>query len=87
MRHPAERPDYHIVDSPIVQPSSPLSFRQQSVEELNRLSRESRRVEIEMEDRGRGRERGKEKRAELEVEGVEITPRIVRVGTDGWGAG
>ena len=87
MRHPAERPDYHIVDSPIVQPSSPLSFRQQSVEELNRLSRESRRVEIEMEDRGRGRERGKEKRAELEVEGVEVTPRIVRVGTDGWGAG
>ena len=78
LRHPAERPGYHIVEPPIVQPTSP--FRQQSVEELNRLSRESRRVEIEMEDRGRDHKR----RAELDVDGVEVTPRIVRVATDGW---
>lgn len=78
LMHPAERPDYHIVEPPVVQPASP--FRQQSVEELNRLSRESRRVEIEMEDRGRDGKR----RAELDVHGVEVTPRIVRVATDGW---
>ena len=78
LRHPAERPDYHILTPPLVQPASP--FRQQSVEELNQLSRESRRVEIEMEDRGRDTKR----RAELDVDGVEVTPRIVRVATDGW---
>ena len=78
LRHPAERADYHIMDSPSLHPAP--AFRQQSVEELNQLSRESRRVEIEMEDRGREPKR----RAELDVEGVQVTPRIVRVGTDGW---
>lgn len=62
-------------------PPEAVGFRQQSVEELNRLSRESRRVEIEMEDRGRETKR----RVELDGDEVEVTPKIVRVGTDGWG--
>ncbi|KAL8791849.1 MAG: hypothetical protein Q9195_005585 [Heterodermia aff. obscurata] len=83
LRHPAERPDYHFPDDPQQSPRL-APFRQQSVEELNRLSRESRRVEIEMDVRGRKREGAGSSRAELDVQGVEITPRIVRVGTDGW---
>ncbi len=78
-RHPAERASYHIVDPPVPQVAS--YFTPQSVEELNRLSRESRRAEIELEDRGRDKKR----RADAEIDGVEFTPRINRVATDGWG--
>ena len=78
-RHPAERASYHIVDPPVPQVAS--YFTPQTVEELNRLSRESRRAEIELEDRGRDRKR----RADPELDGVEFTPRINRVATDGWG--
>lgn len=78
-RHPAERASYHIVDPPV--PPVASYFTPQSVEELNRLSRESRRAEIELEDRGRDKKR----RADAEIDGVEFTPRINRVATDGWG--
>lgn len=78
-RHPAERANYHIVDPPA--PQVAPYFAPQSVEELNRLSRESRRAEIELEDRGRDNKR----RADVELDGVEFTPRINRVATDGWG--
>lgn len=61
-------------------------YRMETDEEQDRrrrsASRESRRVEIEMETRGKDK-RDLERREELE--GVEITPRIVRVETDGWG--
>lgn len=78
-RHPAERASYHIVDPPV--PQVATYFTPQTVEELNRLSRESRRAEIELEDRGRDKKR----RADVELDGVEFTPRINRVATDGWG--
>jgi len=78
-RHPAERASYHIVDPPVPQVAS--YYTPQSVEELNRLSRESRRMEIELEDRGRDKKR----RADVKIDGVEFTPRINRVVTDGWG--
>ena len=61
-------------------------YRMETDEEQDRrrrsASRESRRVEIEMETRGKDK-RDIDRREELE--GVEITPRIVRVETDGWG--
>ena len=77
LRHPAERANYHIVDAP----SPQLQYTPQMVEEVNRLSRESRRAEIELEDRSWNTKR----RADVEIDGVEFTPRINRVTTDGWG--
>ncbi|KAL8825982.1 MAG: hypothetical protein Q9191_004079 [Dirinaria sp. TL-2023a] len=78
LRHPAERANYHIVDPPSPQQ---LQYTPQMVEEVNRLSRESRRAEIELEDRSWNTKR----RADVEIDGVEFTPRINRVATDGWG--
>ena len=77
--HPAERANYHIVDPPV--PQVTPHYTPQTVEELNRLSRESRRTEIELEDRGRDKKR----RADVKIDDVEFTPRINRVATDGWG--
>ena len=77
-RHPAERPDYHIVEPPV--PKIVTHYTPQTVEEINRLSRESRQKEIELEDRGRDKKR----RPNVEIDGVEFTPRIQRVTTDGW---
>lgn len=60
-------------------------YRMETEEEQDRrrrsASRESRRVEIEMETRGKDK-RDIERREELE--GIEISPRIMRVETDGW---
>ena len=78
-RHPAERADYHIVDPPV--PQTTAHYTPQTVEEVNRLSRETRRTEIELEDRWRDKKR----RADVEIDGVEFTPRINRVATEGWG--
>lgn len=52
LRHPAERANYQLVDPPV--PQLGMQYTPQMVEEVNRLSRESRRVEIELEDRPRG---------------------------------
>lgn len=57
-------------------------YRMETEEEQERrrrsASRESRRAEIEMS--GRVKPGGK-----AEIEGVEVSPRIARVETDGWG--
>ena len=49
---------------------------EEAEEIIRRASRESRRAEIEMENRPSSRQ---------ELEGVEVSPRIKRVDTDGWG--
>ena len=79
LRHPAERADYHIVDPRV--PPTAIQYTPQMVEDINRLSRESRRMEIEMDDRGRDKRR----RADVEIDGVEFAPRIARVESEEWG--
>ena len=49
---------------------------EEAEEIIRRNSRESRRTEIELQDRPSSRQ---------ELEGVEVSPRIKRVETDGWG--
>ena len=78
-RHPAERADYHRVHPTV--PQTTAHYTPQTVVEVNRLSRETRRTEIELEDR----RRDKKRRADVEIDGVEFTPRINRVTTEGWG--
>lgn len=83
-----ERPQYRVIESSPVQDLSKLMdpARRGNTGRLGRqrsTSRESRRAEIELE-RGTGkREERREGRAELE--GVKVSPRIMRVETDGWG--
>ncbi|KAL8955166.1 MAG: hypothetical protein Q9193_006875, partial [Seirophora villosa] len=48
-------------------------------------SRESRRAEIELERGTRHGVSGERARAAAELEGVRVSPRIMRVETDGWG--
>ncbi|KAL8762880.1 MAG: hypothetical protein Q9184_001176 [Pyrenodesmia sp. 2 TL-2023] len=85
------RPQYRVVDAPadasrLLSPS-PKKNRDRRGGEVRRqrsTSRESRRAEIELERAGGRNGQGRETwRAELE--GVKVSPRIMRVETDGWG--
>ncbi|KAI4195756.1 MAG: hypothetical protein LQ350_006997 [Teloschistes chrysophthalmus] len=88
-----ERPQYRVIESSPVQDLSKLMdpARRGDAAAVGRLgrqrstSRESRRAEIELE-RGRGKGKGGERReGRAELEGVKVSPRIMRVETDGWG--
>ncbi|KAI4248849.1 MAG: hypothetical protein L6R40_000861 [Gallowayella cf. fulva] len=95
-----DRPQYRVVDAPPVPPPTtsggaerhhrnredrsrlmaPPGRKKEKKEAVGRqrsTSRESRRAEIELE---RGGEEGRGR-----VEGVKVSPRIMRVETDGWG--
>lgn len=84
------RPQYRVVDAPAADPSrllgpGPVPGKKDRGGELRRqrsTSRESRRAEIELERGGGNAGRGG---GRAELEGVKVSPRIVRVETDGWG--
>lgn len=83
-----ERPQYRVIESSPVQDLNKLMdpARRGNGGRLGRqrsTSRESRRAEIELE---RGKGKGEERReGRAELEGVKVSPRIMRVETDGWG--
>lgn len=85
------RPQYRVVDAP-ADPSrllspSPTKNRDRRGGEVRRqrsTSRESRRAEIELERAGGANGEGRET-GMSELEGVKVSPRIMRVETDGWG--
>ncbi|KAL9019788.1 MAG: hypothetical protein Q9185_002932 [Variospora sp. 1 TL-2023] len=95
------RPQYRVVDapppppapsfgddmsrylSPNLQKKRDKAGRGPEMRRQRSMSRESRRVEIELE---RGTRNGAGERARAaELEGVSVSPRIMRVETDGWG--
>lgn len=85
VRHPSQRPEYHIVDEHARGRDQYRMFNEQGQRNNDAprsQSRERRRMEIELADRGKGRDEGRKKR---ELEGVEVIGRIRRVETDGWG--
>ncbi|KAL8903820.1 MAG: hypothetical protein Q9207_003680 [Kuettlingeria erythrocarpa] len=90
-REEGARPQYQVVDVladlPRLLSPSPKNHRDRRGGEVSRqrsTSRESRRAEIELE-RARGGDEDGRHSGRAELEGVKVSPRIVRVETDGWG--
>ena len=79
-QHPLQRAEnqYHIVEDHRLMAQHE---RSRSASRASTQSREIRRMEIELADRGTNR--GKGLRRE-DLDGIEITPSIKRVETDGW---
>ena len=84
VQHPAQRPDYHIVDEHERGRDQYRLVNEQAQRRHDAprsQSRESRRMEIELADRGKGRD---ERGLGQEFEDVEVIGSIRRVETDGW---